>query len=471
MTHRFQQLIFQGLIYALLALQWLSQRVLWLVGHIARPVLWICKRAIWPPFVWAYKHLVLINERWKIFSHSSHRILSVVTHRVTVKAGVLLICAGIVTANVVVANQPRRGAGQFAQGTMVNRVVFRDVDIVVTAEQITKAQPQWWQDGSLIKEPLPTDAIIVEEETSIIENAVTGIALVPPSKIGKTAHTRTEIEEYIVQHGDTAGTIAAKFNLRMQTILDANDLDNPDVVSPGDTLKILPIDGVKHKWKKKDTLAKLAKRYKADIEDILEFNNIETLKDIEVGQVIIVPDGRIPVPKPEPLPVVAPTVTPSYTEVASTQAVTPTVYEPVYEPVEEAVHVDEAAAIAEVVPTQDASGNLIWPTTTDRISQGYGYGHTGIDVDGEFGDPTYATDNGTIVSAGWAGAYGNMVVVDHGNGLVTRYAHLQTLDVAPGQNVAQGQNLGEQGSTGNSSGSHLHYEVMENGQFVNPYEY
>lgn len=449
---------------------------------MARPARWIFKKAMWPSFVWAYKKLVLINERWKIFSHSSHRILSLVTHRLTVKAGVLLICAGIVTANVVVANQPRRGVGQFAQGTMVNRVVFRDVDIVVTAEQITKAQPQWWQDGSLIKEPLPTDAISVEEETSIVENAVTGIALVPPSEIGKTAHTRTEIEEYIVQDGDTAGTIAAKFNLRMQTILDANNLDNPDLVRPGDTLKILPIDGVKHTWQKKDTLEKLAKRYKAEIEDILEFNNIETFKEIEVGQVIIVPDGRIPAPKPkpQPVPVVAPTVTPTYTEVASTPTptVTPTAYEeptpaaaPVYEPIPEEPSIDEAAAIAEVIPTQAATGSLIWPTTTDRISQGYGYGHTGIDIDGEFGDPTYAANNGTVVSAGWAGPYGNMVVVDHGNGLVTRYAHLQSLGVSAGQSVSQGQNLGEQGSTGNSSGSHLHYEVMKNGQFVNPYEY
>lgn len=440
---------------------------------------------LWPPFVSIYKHGVLLNERWKLFSHSSHRVLSLATHRFSMIAGVVLICGSIVTANIVDATQPTRGAGQFAQGAMIDRIISRDTDVVVTAAQIGTSEPQWWQTDVALQNPLPTDVIVVEEETSIIENAVTGIALVPPSKIGKTERTRTEIEEYIVEGGDTAGTIAAKFDLRIQTLLDANNLDDPDLIAPGDTLKILPIDGVRHKWKKKDTLKSIAKLYNAEIESILDFNKFDAAPDIEVGSIIIVPDGRIPEPepepeeKPEPVREVTPTISDVATVTPAPQPVSPPAPEPVEEAEPEYVEtvleepaVDEVAAVNEVVNTNiasNATGSLIWPTTTSRISQQYGYGHTGLDIDGEFGDPTYAADNGTVVSSGYAGSYGNMVVIDHGNGVVTRYAHLQTLAVSAGQSVTQGMNIGEQGSTGNSTGSHLHYEVMVDGQFVNPY--
>lgn len=474
MNHRIQQFIYRGLIALFLGLEWLWKRVFRALQAFYGPFSWAWRKIVWPPAVWVYKHVVIFTQRWKIFSHSSHRVLSLVTHKWSILAGVAALCSGIAVANVVDASQTKRGPSQFAQGSMIDRVIFRDTDVVVTAKELASAQPQWWQQGQQLRQPLPQEVIIVEEETPIIENAVTGIALVPPARAGKTARTRTEIEEYVVEGGDTAGTIAAKFDLRMQTLLDANDIDDPDLIKPGDTLKILPIDGVKHTWKKKDTLKKVAKRYGADIEDILDFNKLDSIDDIEVGQVLIVPDGRVPEPKPEPV------VTPTFTDVAAVtpalQPVQPTVPETTVdttavEATPEPVN-DEAAAVAEAVGSNDvsaASGNLIWPTITDRISQQYGYGHTGLDIDGEFGDPIYAADNGTVVSAGWAGAYGNMVVVDHGNGVVTRYAHLQSLGVSAGQAVSQGAFLGEEGSTGNSSGSHLHYEVVVDGRFVNPY--
>lgn len=116
---------------------------------------------------------------------------------------------------------------------------------------------------------------------------------------------------------------------------------------------------------------------------------------------------------------------------------------------------------------------MIWPTTATRISSGYGTrrGHTGIDIDGDFGDPVWAAKAGTVVSAGYNGTYGLDVVIDHGNGLKTRYAHLQSICVSAGDEIEIGEQLGEEGSTGKSTGSHLHFEVIVNGDQVNPNNY
>ena len=119
------------------------------------------------------------------------------------------------------------------------------------------------------------------------------------------------------------------------------------------------------------------------------------------------------------------------------------------------------------------SAGMIWPTTTTRISSNYGKrrGHSGVDIDGEYGDPVWAAKDGTVVSAGYNGTYGNEVVIDHGDNLKTRYAHMQTICVKSGDKVTVGDKIGEEGSTGNSTGSHLHFEVILNGRQVNPMSY
>lgn len=118
---------------------------------------------------------------------------------------------------------------------------------------------------------------------------------------------------------------------------------------------------------------------------------------------------------------------------------------------------------------------MIWPTNATAISSLYGIRssgfHTGLDINGEMGDPIFAALDGTVVSAGWAGNYGNCIVLDHGNGLKTRYAHLSAIGVGMGQAVRQGQTIGLEGSTGNSTGAHLHFEILINGSSVDPLLY
>ncbi|MHB8077199.1 peptidoglycan DD-metalloendopeptidase family protein [Desulfosporosinus fructosivorans] len=122
---------------------------------------------------------------------------------------------------------------------------------------------------------------------------------------------------------------------------------------------------------------------------------------------------------------------------------------------------------------QLASG-MIWPIN-GRINSYYGYRegefHTGLDINGYQGDPYVAATAGTVVSAGWDGNYGNSILIDHGNGILTRYAHSSKLLVAAGQKVSKGQTIGLVGSTGRSSGPHLHFEVIINGDYANPFNY
>ncbi|GAB6154244.1 M23 family metallopeptidase [Desulfosporosinus burensis] len=120
------------------------------------------------------------------------------------------------------------------------------------------------------------------------------------------------------------------------------------------------------------------------------------------------------------------------------------------------------------------TSGLIWPFR-GRITSYYGYRgsefHTGLDIDGDKGDPFVASGSGTVVSAGWNGNYGNTILIDHGNGVMTRYAHASKLLVSAGNSVSKGQTIGLVGSTGRSSGSHLHLEVIINGSQVNPIGY
>ena len=128
-----------------------------------------------------------------------------------------------------------------------------------------------------------------------------------------------------------------------------------------------------------------------------------------------------------------------------------------------------------------ATGSMMWPAVGHGISSPFGYRihpitgqyklHTGVDINVGYGTPVYAADGGTVILAGWNGGYGNCIVINHGNGLTTLYGHLSSINVSVGQSVGRGQTIGLVGSTGNSTGPHLHWEVAVNGQRVNPLNY
>ncbi len=389
-----------------------------------------------------YKVFILIRARAKTFFHNEHKLLAVVTHRFAIHGVVALMTLSVVFVNVQQAQAVR--SEEFAEGSLVQAVFSQDEITVITADSVIPVAARYVDVTAAVRQPtrIGKDFDFAANQVVLTENSG---AFVSSSTIGgQAAYENSEIQQYTVREGDTISTIAQKFGVSTKTVLWSNNLtdDQAKRVRTGDTLWILPVTGVAHKVKSGETVASIAKKYSASEEDIIEFNDLLAADDLAEGVEIIVPDGKQPAPPPPP---------PSTTRIASFQQVftggTP-------------------AANAVVSGTK-----LQWPTITRRISQYYGYRHSGLDIDGEFGDPIYAPESGTVVSAGWNGGYGLEVVINHGNGIVTRNAHMQKVFVSVGQSVGRGQTVGEMGSTGRSTGSHSHYEVIVNGRTTNPFSY
>jgi len=226
-----------------------------------------------------------------------------------------------------------------------------------------------------------------------------------------------QISLYVVRGGDTIGEIAEMFGVSPSTILWANDLTRGSKVSPGQTLVILPVSGVRHTVKKGDTVSSIAKRYGADSEEIAQFNGIDVHHPLIVGALIIVPDGDAP----------------SSSNIRITDNST----------------------------KKSISGYFIKPLARSLRSQGI-HGYNGIDLAAPVGTTIMAAASGQVIvsrSSGWNGGYGNYVVIKHGNGTQTLYAHMDSITVSQGILVEQGAAIGTIGMTGRSTGAHLHFEV------------
>ena len=303
----------------------------------------------------------------------------------------------------------------------------------------------------------------------------TAAATVPPFVAAKapraikraiTLHTdvpdrpRTKVIKYTVQRGDTIFGIAEKFGLKPETVLWANyDVlaDDPHRLTPGQKLNILPVDGTYYQWHKGDNLTVVAKFFGVKPEDIINYpaNNLPPDTDrqhpnIKPGTWLIIPGGHRSFVNWS-----APVITRKNPAVAKILG---------------------PGFCGEIYEGPVGTGTFIWPTTLHYLS-GYDYSpainHYGIDIAGKLGYPVYAVDSGVVVYAGWNNwGYGNVVVIDHGNGWQSLYAHLSRILVKCGQGVAQGDMIGAIGSTGRSTGPHLHFELM-NAKYgrVNPWDF
>jgi murein DD-endopeptidase MepM/ murein hydrolase activator NlpD len=242
------------------------------------------------------------------------------------------------------------------------------------------------------------------------------------------------IQTYTIQPGDTVFGIALNFGLAPETLLWANQSleDNPDLLQLGQQLTILPVDGVYHQVGGVDTLQGIAAAFKVEPEAIISYplNGLDPVNPtITPGQWLIVPGGLKPyVPK----------------FVSSTALNAPS-------------------------GSLGGSGSFRWPAT-GNITQEYWGGHRALDIGAWDGAPIYAADSGYVVGAQWDDTgYGRMVVIDHGNGFKTLYAHMSIFFVSAGDEVTKGQQIGEIGSTGNATGPHLHFELMLNDAKRNPW--
>ena len=255
---------------------------------------------------------------------------------------------------------------------------------------------------------------------------------------------RTAIAQYTVQPGDTLYGIAEKYNVSAETLMWANNMEaNPDLLRLGQELVILPVSGVVHTVQKGDTLQGIAKKYSADLAGMLTFpaNGLSgEATPLTAGQKLIVPGGS------KPRVVVQASAKAPAARVAARPAAAP------------------AKAPA-------GRGHFVWPTS-GLVTQGYRALHHALDIAAPLGTPVRAADSGYVSIAGWSNVgFGNYILIDHGNGYVTLYGHLSRIGVQPGQAVHQGDLIGNVGSTGNSTGSHLHFEIRQNSNGLNPYNF
>ncbi len=243
---------------------------------------------------------------------------------------------------------------------------------------------------------------------------------------------RDGVKDYKVEEGDTVASIAKKFGIDEDTIRWQNNITK-DKIKLGQILQILPVSGIAHKVNKGDTVYSIAKKYDSSAQAVVDFpfntfSNDETF-ELAIGQIVIVPDGVKP---------------------------------------QEAVTSPRIRQITPDAGSVVASGDFVWPTN-GTISQNFVWYHPGLDIANRGVPKVLAADAGVITYAGclnWG--YGCHVRIDHGNGYATLYAHLQQIYVTVGQRVNRGSAVGQMGSTGRSTGPHLHFEVMKNGVKLNP---
>lgn len=242
---------------------------------------------------------------------------------------------------------------------------------------------------------------------------------------------RTRVTTYKVQAGDNVWTVAQRFGISQDTVIWANNLEwDPDLLTIGQELYILPTTGVWHTVKEGETLGGIARYYKVDPQKILDYapNGLDPEGDLVPGSRLIIPGGAKP-----------------------------------YAP--KTVITDEG-----VITLGAQTGRFVWPVH-GTVTTTFGPSHKAIDIANDMDTPVYAADAGTVVQAGANGSLGIAVTVDHGGGLTTVYGHLDYLWVREGQRVERGHKIGGLGSTGRSTGPHVHLIVLYQNVPVDPMLY
>ena len=289
---------------------------------------------------------------------------------------------------------------------------------ITTTERAVNSQVMALLQGAVNVDPNPAKGgggiTIVDGSALLSEDG-------PSGTLADVSESASEgaISLYVVRKGDTLNGVAVLFGVTPNTIVWANSLTTR-TLKEGQMLTILPISGVKHVVVKGDTPSSIAKKYKADAEEIAHYNDLLSGSPLAVGTEIIVPDGEIAIPK------------------ASTGA---SPYRggsgPVYQ------------------------GYYLRPVLGGVKTQGL-HGYNGIDIASYYGAPILASAAGSVIvskNSGWNGGYGNYVVITHANGTQTLYSHLQSSIVEIGESIVQGQVIGYMGASGKATGTHLHFEV------------
>jgi murein DD-endopeptidase MepM/ murein hydrolase activator NlpD len=308
--------------------------------------------------------------------------------------------------------------------------------------------------------PAPTEVVDINSIPALDIPIVSGVSRAAQLHTNVPSRPRNEMTKYIVQKGDTIIAIADKFGLEPKTIYSANFAllqDNPDNLFPGQELQVLPSNGVYWEWLGGISFGAWADYYEVKPEDIINYpgNHLDAKAigdpanaNIPVGTWLFIPGGKYEYHTPGALPLGITRSNPASAQVGG------------------------AGSCSAITGGAIGTGIFVFPTDSHALS-GYDYNeksnHRALDFAGNSGDNIYASDGGVVVYSGTNSyGYGDMVMIDHGTGFQSLYAHMSKIFVNCGDNVTQGQVIGSVGSTGHSSGPHLHFEIRTASTVVNP---
>lgn len=335
--------------------------------------------------------------------------------------GILVVFLGVTTlpsyahAGIISDFFDFFGGSETAEASLISSPLIQELESADPPESALTQK----NEPSAGKKP-KTPSLLFSQESALIapSNPLGRIEDAPGSDL---------IYLYTVREGDTLSSIAKSFDVSINTIIWANELKNSRSIKADDTIVILPVSGVRHKIKKGETIASIAKKYKGDEEDILAFNGLFPEKPLETGSEIIIPDGEMQIQ------ITAPSSAPS--------------------------HMSRLPEIFGYFMRPVLGGRN--SRSTKKNPQGL-HGNNGVDLALACGAPIVASAPGTIIvsrSSGWNGGYGKYVVIAHPNGTQTLYGHVSRALANAGQNISQGQPIAAVGSTGRSTGCHVHFEV------------
>ena len=419
-----------------------------LVKIIGVSLLLIGKYTVLPIILFVYKNILLLKIKIKNLRLKELNYLMFIKKYLS--SAIIIIIFLAVTSNNIFAQS--YSTDEYANRTLLSTLIVNE-------------QEQWSElieeSGPAINQPKVTSYLAEQgnlqevviatgfEETNIATTDVspdaTSLVLVNPEDtdiaVASGQARRSDAITYEVQPGDVLGKIAEQFNVTVNTILWENSLSWNSTIRPGQKLTILPDSGVNHEVKSGDTVLSIAKKYQTEASKVVSANKLADASDIKIGDLLFVPEGVRP------------------TKVVSS-------YRPRTAPV--SAYSDEQVAPASAINT---GSKLLWPVLSSRITQYYHWGHSGLDIGDKTGNPIYAAESGKVERSGWTRGYGYNVIVNHGNGVKTLYAHASKLLVQVGEGVSRGQTIALIGSTGWSSGPHVHLEVIVNGVKKNPLNY
>ncbi len=328
--------------------------------------------------------------------------------------------------------------------SILERLFAHDEYTVVEARDVAELQPIPDQAlsaisplNSAIGGPEPTTE---EDEDTVITIADARGALMKIDVATDQPLDRSTVITHIVEPGDTISTLAEEYGITTDTVLWANHLSSYSLIQVGEKLRIPPKSGVLHKVKSGETLLGIANTYDVPADTIARENNLVSAHQLRVGQELVIPNGKPPV---------------------APRRVT-----------NQLASIDKIFTSKTPTETTKSTGGWVWPITTcKRMTQYFGLRHKAIDVACPKGHPIVASKAGRIEYAGWSNGYGYNVVVNHGGGIKTRSAHMSYIRVEVGDQVEQGELIGDVGSTGRSTGPHIHFEIMINNKKMNPLTY